>query len=130
MITLTYEEKQSLGFQFLLDSLSPNSVYGQELVKQAAPYSREDKSALQEELNRLSQLVERYEQHKALWDSVELILMNVKEVRGSLKNGATTVLTDLELFELKQCLLQTEKLKQLYQYHYNHQQQQQRQQLR
>lgn len=114
MIALTFEEKKSLGFQFLLDSLSPNSVYGQELVKQAAPYPREEQAALQEELQRLSQLVERYQQDKTLWDSVELIFMNMKEVRGSLKNGAENILTDLELFELKQFLLQSEKLLQLY----------------
>lgn len=114
MIALTYEQKKSLGFQFLLDSLNPNCVYGQELVKQAAPYPREEREALQEELTRLTELTEQYEKNKGLWDSVELILMNMKEVRGSLRNGAENVLTDLELFELKQFLLQSEKLKQLY----------------
>lgn len=117
MITLTYEQKKSLGFQYLLDSLSPNSVYGQELVRQASPYSRKDKEELRKELHRLQKLTEGYEENKGFWDSVELILMNVKEIRGSLKHGADTVLTDLELFELKHFLLQSEKLSQLYDSH-------------
>lgn len=114
MITLTFEQKKSLGFQYLLDSLRPNCVYGQELVKQAAPYPGEEREALKEELCRLSCLVDSYEANKNRWDSLELILMNVKEIRGTLKKGAESVLTDLELFELKQFLLQSEKLRRLY----------------
>ena len=114
MITLTFEKKKSLGFQYLLDSLRPNCVYGQELVKQAAPYPGEEREALKEELCRLSCLVDSYEANKNRWDSLELILMNVKEIRGTLKKGAESVLTDLELFELKQFLLQSEKLRRLY----------------
>lgn len=114
MITLTFEQKKSLGFQYLLDSLRPNCVYGQELVKQAAPYPGEEREALKGELCRLSCLVDSYEANKNRWDSLELILMNVKEIRGTLKKGAESVLTDLELFELKQFLLQNEKLRRLY----------------
>lgn len=114
MIALTYEEKKSLGFQFLLDSLNANSVYGQELIKSAAPYAKEQKAELKLELKRLAQLVAGYQEQKFFWDSVELILMNMKEVRGSLKNGKENVLTDLELFELKQFLLQSEKLLTIY----------------
>lgn len=115
MITLTFEQKKSLGFQYLLDALSPNCVYGQELVKQAGPYPRQAQEELERELCRLTCLTRSYEANKSLWDSLELILMNLKEVRGSLKNGADSVLTDLELFELKQFLLQSEKLRRMYQ---------------
>ncbi len=114
MIILTLEQKQSLGFQYLLDDMQPNCIYGQELVKNAAPASRGEQQELQEELKRLSLLVEGYEKHRSFWDSMELILMQMKEVRGSLKRGAEVVLTDLELFELKHFLLQWEKLQQLF----------------
>ena len=110
MITLSLERKQSLGFQFLLEEMQPNCIYGQELVKNAAPYTRDEGEALEQELNRLSLLVKGYEEHRSFWDSVELVLMQMKEVRGSLKRGAEVVLTDLELFELKHFLLQWEKL--------------------
>ena len=88
MITLSLERKQSLGFQFLLEEMQPNCIYGQELVKNAAPYTRDEGEALEQELNRLSLLVKGYEEHRSFWDSVELVLMQMKEVRGSLKRGA------------------------------------------
>lgn len=110
MITLTFEEKQSLGFQFLLDEMQPNCIYGQEQVKNAAPYGREQKEELEEELVRLDRLVENYEKERQFWNGLELVLMQMKEVRGSLKRGRELVLTDLELFELKHFLLQSEKL--------------------
>lgn len=110
MITLTFEEKQSLGFQFLLDEMQPNCIYGQERIKNAAPYGREQKEELEEELIRLGILVEQYEKERQFWNGLELVLMQMKEVRGSLKRGRELVLTDLELFELKHFLLQSEKL--------------------
>lgn len=114
MITLSYEQKVSLGFQFLLDSLNANCVYGQERIKKASPYPREEKEALEQELHCLTCLVDKYEENKSVWDGLELILVKLKEVRGSLKKAAETVLTDLELFELKQFLLQSEKLRRMY----------------
>lgn len=110
MITLTFEEKQSLGFQFLLEEMQPNCIYGQELIKNAAPYGREQKEELEAELDRLERLTKQYEKERAFWNGLELVLMQMKEVRGSLKRGAELVLTDLELFELKHFLLQSEKL--------------------
>lgn len=110
MITLTLEQKRSLGFQFLLDEMQPNCIYGQDLVKDAAPFERAEKESLQEELGRLAMLIGDYEGQRRFWDSVELVLMQMKEVRGSLRRGAEVVLTDLELFELKHFLLQWEKL--------------------
>lgn len=110
MITLTFEEKQSLGFQFLLEEMQPNCIYGQELIKNAVPYGRDQREELEAELNRLEQLTESYERERQFWNSLELVLMQMKEVRGSLKRGKELVLTDLELFELKHFLLQSEKL--------------------
>lgn len=115
MISLTYEQKKSLGFQFLLDQMSADCVYGQEQIRQCCPYTPGEWELLQQELSRLGALTEGYGDHRGFWDRVERILMNLKEIRGSLKRAGETVLTDLELFECKQFLLQMEKMWQLYQ---------------
>ena len=115
MISLTYEQKKSLGFQFLLDQMSADCVYGQEQIRQCRPYTPGEWEPLQQELARLGALTENYGKCRGFWDRVERILMNLKEIRGSLKRAKDSVLTDLELFECKQFLLQMEKMWQFYQ---------------
>ena len=39
MIQLTYEQKNSIGLQYILDRLNPSSPYGQERVRRMTPYT-------------------------------------------------------------------------------------------
>ena len=39
MIQLTYEQKNSIGLQYILDRLNPSSPYGQERVRRMTPVS-------------------------------------------------------------------------------------------
>lgn len=112
MIELSYEQKQSLGFQFILDSLNPSCVYGQEEARKSSPYPAEQRQELQEELIRLQNMVQGYEACKIRIERISMIFMQMKEIRGSLKRGRDSILNDIELFELKQFLLSTEKWKQ------------------
>ena len=43
MIQLTYEQKNSIGLQYILDRLNPSSPYGQERVRRMTPYTAEEK---------------------------------------------------------------------------------------
>ncbi len=43
MIQLTYEQKNSIGLQYILDRLNPSSPYGQERVRRMTPYTVEEK---------------------------------------------------------------------------------------
>ena len=115
MITLTFEQKQSLGYQFLLDQMTADCVYGQEQIRKCQPFAPAERELLERELDRMEQLTESYGTHRGFWERAERVLMQVKEIRGSLKRARETVLTDLELFECKQFLLQMEKMWQLYQ---------------
>lgn len=114
MITLTYEQKQALGFQFVLDSLAPCCIYGRDEVKKTGPYPVEEQKELLAELERLKNLSACYEACRSRIDKISRILMNMKEIRGSLKKGCDSILNDVELFELKQFLLQTERLHEAY----------------
>lgn len=45
MIQLTYEQKNSIGLQYILDRLNPSSPYGQERVRRMTPYTAEERSS-------------------------------------------------------------------------------------
>ena len=53
MIQLTYEQKVSVGLQYILDRLNPSSPYGQEKVRRLMPYGIHEKEKLLEELSNL-----------------------------------------------------------------------------
>lgn len=114
MITLTYEQKRFLGFQFILDSLAPSCVYGQDEVKKAGPYPVAEQKELLAELKRLKNLTDSYQSCRSTIEKISRILMQMKEIRGSLRKGSDSILNDVELFELKQFLLQTERLHKAY----------------
>jgi DNA mismatch repair ATPase MutS len=107
---ISYELKQQLGLQFLLDSMEPNCVYGQEEIRQAAPFLPENRDELMAELTRLCNLLKVFDKDKRQLDQLGLVLMNLKEVRGAIKRGESSILNDLELFDMKQFLLQSQKL--------------------
>ena len=61
MIQLTYEQKNSIGLQYILDRLNPSSPYGQERVRRMTPYTVEEKDLLMEELSNLEKLMNKKE---------------------------------------------------------------------
>ena len=64
MIQLTYEQKNSIGLQYILDRLNPSSPYGQERVRRMTPYTVEEKDLLMEELSNLEKLMNKKEDLK------------------------------------------------------------------
>ena len=46
MITLSFAQKESIGFQYVLDALRTNSPYGEERVRELKPFRRADRGEL------------------------------------------------------------------------------------
>ena len=46
MITLTFAQRENIGFQYVLDTLRPNSPYGAERVRELRPFTPEEKPEL------------------------------------------------------------------------------------
>jgi DNA mismatch repair protein MutS2 len=106
---LTMEQKIAMGFQYILNRLSPSSPYGQELARRIAPYPREQKEQLEEELHNLTCLIAHEQEIRALKAEIRRAFMQMKDIRPALRKGREMVLSDLELFELKNFLLYSDK---------------------
>ena len=114
MIQLTYEQKSSVGLQYILDRLNPSSPYGQEKVRRLAPYTVDEKDKLLEELSTLEKLIAKKEDLKQEINHLRRIFMQMKDVRQAIKKAGEMCLNDIELFEMKNFLIACEQARSVY----------------
>ncbi len=107
---LSFAQRERIGFQYILDAIQPCSPYGQERLRALTPMG----PAQEPELRRQFHNIQRVLEHSALCqpalDRLLRILMTMKMVRPTVTKCAQTVLNEIELFELKRFLLQTDEL--------------------
>lgn len=116
MINLTYEQKSSIGLQYILDRLNPSSPYGQEKVRRLAPYSIQEKELLLEELSNLEKLIAKKDDLKQEINHLRRIFMQMKDVRQTIKKAGEMCLNDIELFEMKNFLIASEQARGVYRF--------------
>lgn len=117
---LSFTMRQNIGFQFLMDQMTANTVYGSDRMKQVTPFERKEKERLMMEYDEIECLITAIDRNDKEISKVELILMFIKEIRGSLRNLQEMSLNDIELFEIKNYLIQIEKIVPLFE-EWNHQ---------
>lgn len=106
MKELNYDQKQALGFTYILDSLRPASPYGQELVRELKPLSRGQEKELQRQLDNIARILTGTPEHEPHKNRLLRILMTMKNLRPTAEKCRQTDLNEIELFELKRFLLQ------------------------
>ena len=100
---LNLQQQQDIGLDFVLDRLLPLSPLGREKKRALRPYAREERAALQMELENLGKAV-------ALGNEPALRrfrqgLMQLRDIRGTVGHLKERALDQVELFELKRYLL-------------------------
>ena len=107
---LNFTMRQTIGFQFLMDQMTANTVYGSDQIKQVTPFGRKEKDQLRVEYEEIECLIAAIDRNDMELSKIELILMFIKEIRGSIRNLQEMSLNDIELFEIKNFLIQIEKI--------------------
>lgn len=107
MIQFTYEQKSSIGLQYILERLNPSSPYGEERVRKLRPYAREEIEFLQRDLDNLEKIRMQFGHTDLVprMNSLKRIFMRMKDVRPALKKAGQMCLNDIEFFELKNFLI-------------------------
>ncbi len=115
MIQLSFSQKENIGFQYVLDALQPCSPYGQERVRELQPYTRQELPELKRQLENIQRVLSgRGDCQKAMGQLLR-IFMTLRMIRTTAKKCLETVLNEIELFEMKRFLLQTEEMLPLWQ---------------
>ena len=110
MITLSFAQKESIGFQYVLDALRPNSPYGEERVRELKPYGRSDRAELLRQLSNVQRVLEGEGSCQKTLDRLLRVFMTVKNIRATVQKCRETALNEIELFEIKCYLLRCSEM--------------------
>lgn len=107
MINFTYEQKSSIGLQYVMERLNPSSPYGEERVKKLRPYTQAELELLLMDLDNLEKVLVSLDQPDVMgqMNTMKRLFMRMKDVRPALKKIQEMCLNDIELFELKNFLI-------------------------
>lgn len=108
MDRLHVDIRKKIGFQYLVELMSANTVYGAQEIKDIKPFLTKEK--LQEELEELEKMITLYSDYRKQFDEIERLMMCMKEVRGSVKKAQEASLSDVDFFEIKNFLIQVDKI--------------------
>ena len=110
MITLSFAQKESIGFQYVLDALRTNSPYGEERVRELKPYGRSDRAELLRQLANVQRVLEGEGDCQKTLDRLLRVFMTVKNIRATVQKCRETALNEIELFEVKCYLLRCSEM--------------------
>ena len=110
MIELNFQQKDNIGFQYIIDELAPCSPYGEERIKGMKPFTRDQKSELLRQLQNIQRVVEHREACASAMDKLMHTFMCIKNVRKIAEKCVDGTLNAIELFEIKRFLLESERM--------------------
>lgn len=110
MIELSFQQKDNIGFQYIIDELAPCSPYGEERVKGMKPFTREQKPELLRQLQNVQRVLEHREECTAAMDKLMHTFMCIKNIRKIAEKCRESTLNAIELFEVKRFLLESERM--------------------
>ena len=105
MIALGFEQKQRVGFAYVMSLLAPASPYGRELLRQLRPACPGEEAALQREFQNIAKTLAARPGLEKLYARLEETFRQIKDIRGSIARIGEE-LNEVDLFELKRYLLQ------------------------
>ncbi|MBO5917565.1 MAG: hypothetical protein J6Q14_02210, partial [Oscillospiraceae bacterium] len=110
MITLSFAQKESIGFQYVLDALRTNSPYGEERVREMTPFGRDDRAELLRQLSNVQRVLQGEAMCQKTLDRLLRVFMTVKNIRATVEKCRETALNEIELFEVKCFLLRCSEM--------------------
>ena len=110
MIELSFQQKDNIGFQYIIDELAPCSPYGEERIKGMKPFTREQKPELLRQLQNIQRVLENRDRCASAMDKLMHTFMCIKNIRKIAEKCCESTLNAIELFEVKRFLLESERM--------------------
>lgn len=108
MIDISHAQKRNIGFEYIIDQLTPSSPYGAALVKRIKIYAPSERERLEADLDNVERAVEAVREFPKRFSMLRRHMAALKDIRRSVETLDRLELSDVELFELKRYLLQLE----------------------
>ena len=109
---LDNEQREQIGFSFIMDDLAVITPYGSLEKKNIRPYSTGEFDLLIEELNNVEIIMKFMVSYKDKFNCIVRVLHKFKDIRNSLKRAKELeVLDEIELYEIKNIALNMQVIK-------------------
>lgn len=102
---LSFEKKNDIGFQYVMDLLQPCSCYGSAYIRKLKPYGSDSISDLRTELDNIEKMLLCSPEIGGLTAKLQQSFMHLKDIKPIVSRCEKTALNDVELFEIKRFLL-------------------------
>lgn len=99
---LDNEQRNQIGFSFVMDKLGITTSYGLEERKNIKPFKASQINKLNHELNSLENIIESMRDHTEEYNQIGRIFCKLKDIRNSIKRcSEAETLDEVELYEIK-----------------------------
>ena len=102
--------KAETGLDYVMLKLDVISPFGKKKLKEMRPFYPGDEQLLNEELDRIQDIVDFIKAYPKLKDKIQEIYMELKDSSGTIERCENSVLSVVEIFEVKSLLLQMRRL--------------------
>lgn len=107
--------RRETGLDYVTQNLNIQTPFGKKVLKNLSPYFPGEEDELREELNRLDELRKLCEANTKALELLGEVFMEMKDVSRTAERAEHSVLTVLEIYEVKSLLLLMEKYRNLVQ---------------
>lgn len=105
--------RRETGLDYVMFNLDLNTPFGKKQLKEIRPYYPGEEEELRSELERVGQMIEFVKQNKTLTDKIQEVFMEIKDPSLTVQRSGSTILSTVELYEVKSLLLQMRQLRKL-----------------
>ena len=105
---MTFAQQENIGFRYVINKLECSSPYGQARVNRLRFFDADETEELELQLRNICAVRDTLAELSFHYGRLERLMMPMKDIRRSVMNLEEAQLSELELFELKRFLLQTE----------------------
>lgn len=101
------------GLEYILSCINLNTPFGKSQLKEIRPFFAGEEEPLTAELDKVDQMIGFARENPRLVEQIEELFMEVKDVSYTLDRSGKSVLSVVEIYEVKTLLLQMRKLSKL-----------------
>ncbi|MBU3091293.1 hypothetical protein K2F40_14405 [Clostridium sp. CM028] len=99
---LDKQQRDQIGFSFVMDKLGITTSYGLEEKKNIRPFKDSEINELTHELNSLENMIKSMRAHSQEYNGIGRIFCKLKDIRNSIKRcNESETLDEVELYEIK-----------------------------
>lgn len=107
--------RRETGFDYVLSELELNTPFGKKGIREKQPFFPGQEELLRRELEKIEEMMRLAQTHGRSMDILKETFMEMKDNSFTIERSADSVLSAVELFEIKSLLLQMKKIGGLFQ---------------